>query len=36
MMSRYHTLCSYETWHHTRELLTSLAFAYLVLHASHP
>lgn len=26
----YHTLCSYETWYHAREVFTVLALAYLV------
>ena len=35
MTALYHTLCSYETWHHAREVFTVLALSYLVLHASH-
>lgn len=33
MMWLYHTLCSYETWYHAREVFTVLALSYLVLRA---
>lgn len=35
MMTLYHTLCDYETWHHARELFTVFALVYLVLHAKY-